>query len=189
MKKLSIAFFIILAVYVTGCSTVHSKYIVGEPIQDDLSEKFDGLWEFDRDICYMKYTKNGELRIAGVEWKETNFKLEEMTVILTKCGEKNFVNLLDLEISEKKDSDYLFAYYSFISENSIAVWKPKVDAFEKAINNGEIRGEIIKEKHSTSINITEHKESLCNFIKTKDMGELFDLENPTIYNKRDKKVR
>lgn len=184
IKKLSvIIWFLLLLFHLTGCSVVSSKYTIGERIQEDVSEQFDGVWDFDDSICYVKYLKNGELRLAGIEWKEKNFKLEEMTVILTKCGERNFINFRDLEILGENDSDYLFGCYCSITENLLTVWAPKINAFEEAINSEKIKGKITKGKHSTTIHIKEPQESLCDFIKNNDISKLFDLENPAIYKR------
>ena len=132
MSKLNalILCFLILPFHLTACSSVTSKNIIGERIQGNLSDQFDGIWEEDNEIAYMKYLKEGELRIAGVEWQENKFKLQELTIILTKCGDREFVNVLDPIIEEK--NDLLFACYSFITKKTLAVWEPKVDAFEKA---------------------------------------------------------
>jgi hypothetical protein len=174
---------LIIPFHLTACSSVTSKNIIGERIQDDLSEQFDGTWEEDDEIAYMKYLGKGELRIAGVEWKENKFELQELTIILTTCGDRKFVNVLDPVIEEK--NDLLFAYYSFITEKTLAVWEPKVDAFEKAINEGKINGKIHKDKSSTTVSINESQESLCEFINKRDIGELFDLEDPRLYRKID----
>ena len=175
--------FLILPLYLTACSSVTSKNIIGERIQGNLSDQFDGIWEEDNEIAYMKYLNEGELRIAGVEWKENKFDLQELTIILTKCGDREFVNVLDPIIEEK--SDLLFACYSFITEKTLAVWEPKVDAFEKAVREGKIKGKISKDKSSTTVSINESNESLCDFIKKRAIGELFDLEDPRIYRKID----
>ena len=182
-SNLIILCFLILPLHLTACSSVTSKNIIGERLQGDLSEQFDGIWEEDNEIAYMKYVGKGDLRIAGVEWKENKFELQELTIILTECSDRKFVNVLDPIIEGK--NDLLFAYYSFITEKTLAVWEPKIDAFEKAINEGKINGKIHKDKSSTTVSINESPESLCDFIKERDIGELFDLEDPRLYRKID----
>ncbi len=184
-KILIIPFLLLLPFYLTGCLEVGSKYIIGERIRDDMSDKFDGVWEADEGILYMKYLKNGELHIAGIGWEENKFVLEEGTgiSILTKCGDKIFVNYKESETTEY----FEFFYCSFIAENNLAVWWPKKDDFEKAINEGVIKGEIKKYEYSRFIRINELPKSFCDFIKNKKIEELFDLEEPLMVLRRIKK--
>jgi hypothetical protein len=184
MKKIVLILLMGLALSMVGCSSVSSKFLIGEPVTDDLRQKFDGVWDFgDENIGHIKYLGNGRLRIAGGEWKENRFDLEEMDVILTKCGNKQFVNFHDQEEVNENESDYLFGYCAFIGDDYFLVWLPKTDAFEKAVNDGKIKGKVVKEKSSKSIYLEETPEKICRFLQSQPVELLFDLEDPMIYRR------
>jgi len=179
----SIFSFVFLLFCLSGCSIVSSKSTVGTPVQEDLSGQFDGVWEGDSGICYIKYSGEGRLQIANVEWQDDKFRLKIMEGILTQCGDRKFVNFPDPETSGENRTDYIFAYYSFVGDNLLAVWMPKINVFEKAVSDGEIRGKVIEGKYSTSVQIDESEESLCRFIQSRNTEELFDLEEPLVYRR------
>jgi len=194
IKKIAkIIVLILLSLHSIGCDSVGSKYLIGERIQDDLSEQFNGVWSCDDGVVYAHYLNNGELRTAFVDWEQDNFKLEEIPVVLTKCGTKTFINFPGTQELGKTGSGYLFLYYYFISSDSFAICMPEATLFEKAIDKKRIKGQIKKEKTinnkiSTSIYLEEPSDSICAFIENNDISKLFDLENPGIY-KRIKKSK
>lgn len=166
-----------------------------------MSNKFDGIWETEDDeLAYIKSLKNGDLLTASVSWKDEDFILEKTRFILSKCGEKNFINLPDSEIIDENNREFVFCYYLFISDNTLIVWMPHINAFAEAIRSGRLKGTVtetqkkpVEENTATTSNnqlsvvIEEPSDSLCNFIAAKEITTLFDLENPMIY-KRIKKL-
>ena len=209
-KNLPITILLILigVFLLSGCASISSKSMVGERLNDEMSEKLDGIWECEGGgIEYAKYLKNGELRLAGVEWEDTGFKFDETTFNLTKCGERTFINIPDTKISENNDSKFRFYCFSFSADNTLIVWAPHVDVFAKAIDSGEIQGEVkIKtkkvrpssettvdssekttvSKSISAVYIDESSDALCKFINEKGLSVLFDVENPIIYRRIEK---
>lgn len=184
MKKIILIVFMGLAVFMGGCSSVSSKFLIGTPVEGNLSAKFDGAWDLgDENVGHVKYLGKGQLRVAGGEWKEGRFELTETTIVVTQCGNKQFVNFHDEEEVNENESDYLFGYCAFIGDDYFLVWLPKTDAFEKAVNDGKIKGKVVKEKSSKSIYLEETPEKICRFLQSQPVELLFDLEDPMIYRR------
>ncbi|MCU0599816.1 MAG: hypothetical protein MUE70_11245 [Desulfobacterales bacterium] len=176
---------------------VTSKSLIGERLNEDISDKFDGIWETDDgELAYIKCLNNGDLLTASVSWKDEGFQLEKTRFILSKCNEKNFINFPESEIFDEDNSKFVFCCYSFVSDNTLIVWMPRINAFAEAIGSGQLKGNVtesekkpVKENTDTTSNnklsvvIEEPSDSLCNFIKEKGVTTLFDLENPIVYKK------
>jgi hypothetical protein len=183
MKKIVWILLLGAAIFLGGCSSVSSKFLIGTPVEENLSAKFDGVWDLgDGNVGQVKYLGKGQLRVAGGEWKEGRFELTEMTIVLTKCGNKQFVNFYDQEKVDEKGSNYLFGYGAFIGDYFL-VWLPKTEVFEKAVNAGKIKGKVSKEKNSKSIDLEESSDTLCRFLQDQAVELLFDLEDPMIYRR------
>ena len=177
-----------LILILAGCVT--TKHLIGERIQEDLSKQFDGVWEIKEEdesmLFFLKYLGNGELQFGGIDWETDKLKLETDTLILTKCGANKFMHWSDPEHAGKNVSDYIFLYFSFTTANEFKAWVPKGELFGKAITEGIILGEIDKiEEFSPigkdlflSIKINEPGKSLCDFIQTRNIEELFYLDDP-----------
>ncbi|MGV7235098.1 MAG: DUF3192 domain-containing protein [Nitrosomonadaceae bacterium] len=183
MKNLHLILILVLGAVIAGCDTIETKHLIGQRISEELSDELDGIWDCDGDVLYLNYIKNGELRIAEVDWEEDQFVVEETTAIMTSCGGKHFAHVTD-----QKDSDddirYSFVYYSIIGINKLAIWHPKVRAFEKPIVEEQITGKIQKDEHTTNIIINEPQDSLCEFIKDSRIDNYFYLEGPGVCIRR-----
>ncbi|RPI77110.1 MAG: hypothetical protein EHM45_10375 [Desulfobacteraceae bacterium] len=184
MKRIVLMLFAGAALILAGCSAVGTKNPVGTPVQEDLSAQFDGLWDFgDENVGYVKYMGNGQLRIAGLEWKDNHFKLTEMNGTLTECGNNRFINIQDEDSDSNKELDYLFGYYKFVDDIYLTIWLPKKEVFEQAIIKGLLKGKVTSDKYGTSVFLTDSSENICLFLKKHKIEELFKLEDPMIYRR------
>lgn len=178
--------------FLVGCNFVVSKQIIGESIQEDLSETFDGAWacegyifgdDMESEVAhvYVNYVKTGELRVASIDWdkRTSSFKTEEYTYTLSECNDDlQFINSPEND-EEGFGEARLFALYALLPVDNIIIWMPNPDSFEVAISQGKLKGETRK----GNSRIDDNPETICGYIQENKIADLFLLEFPTICRK------
>jgi len=132
---------------------------------------------------FVKYAGAGKLHIAGVEWKDDSFALEDIPAVLTTCGEKTLLNLREEADEGQAKEYYIFGLYTLSDDDTLIFWLPDVDAFERAIDDGLLAGDIDKGSKSKTIVLTPEKSDVNEFIKNHDVKDLFVLDEPMIYRR------
>ena len=117
MRKIGLLLSAMAIMAIAGCSTVTSTVRLGAPSTNEASDKIikelEGMWLANDEVIYIKPLKEGELRIAGVEWEGDHFKLQEMTAFLTMDQDVIYINWLNPE-SPKDQKVFLFGRIALI---------------------------------------------------------------------------
>ena len=168
---------------VVGCGSVNVNHPIGEPLAEDnseTSELFDGTWtNDDGEAIQLKYLDGGKLRIASLDWDDESqtFTKNEWTVLLTTHRSASFFNFTD---EEENDGKYQFVRYVFASKQTMIILTPRVEAFEKAVKDGKLKGRVKRGKHSTTVNVTSSKKQVDDFIDPSRLAEQFEVETPVV---------
>jgi hypothetical protein len=60
---------------------------------------------------------------------------------------------------------------------------PRVEAFEKAVKDGKLKGTVKRGKHSTTVNVTSSKKEVDDFIDASRLAEQFEVETPVVFKR------
>ena len=166
---------------ITGCSSVTSLHPVGTPVAAEQGKKLDGAWLTDDNVFYLKYLANGKLRIAGVEWKDDQFKLHTMEGFF---GQDDGIYYLSVKNDGKDQSPptYTFVRLAMPNKRTLVVFPPHVEAFQKAVQSGHLTGEVDGEEGDSdaSVRLQGSKKQVDDFIDGNKAGEQFDLDSPLV---------
>ena len=183
----------------SGCNPVFVKHPIGEPISEDtesLADKFDGAWLTDGNPIYLKYVPAGKLRVATLSWDENKQKFvkEEETILLTTHHGAHYMNSPESQCDQ--GTQYRFVRYTFAADNSLVIWQPRAEAFEKAVRNRELKGAVEETKSTVTFNggselelssnvirVTATKDEVLKFIRDGKFTEQFEVEDPIVLRK------
>ncbi len=171
---------------ISGCSTVVSKYPIGTENYNASPDSWNGTWLSDDEFIRIKVIdpSNGILKVAWIEEKENDLKLESFTCQIKK-GEKGlYLNVRDMP---NEDFEGFYLWGKVKKENQkILFWLPSIRGFNKAYEAKKLKAIIEKTKPDKSgnqnverIKLLEDSNSILDIIEN-NSGEYFDLENPII---------
>lgn len=166
------------------CSSVTTTQPLASKPKAIDKEKFEGTWLVDGkgNNLQVKFDDDGIAQIAALEWKGDHFELETMEMTVAEKGEYKFISLRAKEDGQWV-KNYYFAQYKFTEQGDLIVWPPDSKAFENAIKEKLIHGEIKPGKYSTEVNISSDANSLLKLISGSKNSELFDYQTPIILRK------
>jgi hypothetical protein len=170
---------LLMTALLCGCSTVSSKVQVGNPAFAEDAQKLAGIWMTpDGDPFHVRHIKDNELRVASVEWnkKESRFELEEVTAFLTEDDDRRFINLIDPDSNEKSPT-FMFMRVTDLTDTSLVVILPRVDTFEKAVEDGVLLGEVEEKQNSKEVHLEATKDQLNAFVDPAKLGDQFNAES------------
>ncbi|NLX21087.1 MAG: hypothetical protein GXY55_05355 [Phycisphaerae bacterium] len=172
---------LLVPLLLASCDSVISTVPLGTPSQDAaVNKSLDGVWlGGDGQVLYIKHVNDGELRIAGVEWKDGRFQLSELAAYLTIEQDVRYVNLVDPE-SDKEKPKYLLARLAPTTGDDLVVYPPQAAAFAEAVNERRLSGTVTKHKHSTAVELTADKDRLDAFVDPEQVGRQFQIDTPVV---------
>jgi len=178
LKKTSIVILGLFLLLSLNCSSVTSHKPVGVNDTEHAS-LFEGSWAHEDGIIFFRKLDDGKLVGAVVEWKEKKFCLETMELVVTKIGDTHLVNLL---VNENKHLPaWYFGRYTFDEKfETMVVYPPNVEQFEKAISSGSLAGKLEKDKTSIEIYLESNKPDLMDLLLKEGSANYFDTEKVTI---------
>jgi hypothetical protein len=163
----------LLATLVLGCSSVTTLHPVGKPIEDEHGKTVDGTWQFEDQVYHAKYIGEGKIRFAQVEWNGERFELSEHTALLMLHQDAGYLHVMH----EDDDTPPRYAFFRCIGdEDSILLLQPNYEAFRKAVDSGQLTGEVEKDDNQKEVHLTATKEQFDAFIDKAKAGEQFDLD-------------
>lgn len=174
--------FVVLASALSACTAVTVVEPVGEPLKADLSEKVNGLWTAgDDSFFYVRFSTPGVLRIGTIEPKERGeLGLNRTDVQLTEFGEATYAAVG----VEAPGADHALFRFKLEDDGTAILWRPDDESFEKAIAEGALKGEVVREKHSKSVHVRVSKAELERFFREKGPANLFRLDDPAVLIRR-----
>ncbi len=86
-----------------GCSSVTSTSQIGKPVSAEVAKEFQGVWlTSDGEPFWVNHLKDNELRIAMVDWKQSEYRLVQFKAFVTEDENQRYVNVTDLQQDSKK---------------------------------------------------------------------------------------
>ncbi len=172
---------LLIPLALTSCDSVTSTQRVGEPsTNEELNASLDGAWlAAPEEVLFVKHVKDGELRIAGVEWKDDHFELKEFTGYVTIEQDVPYVNVVSLE-SDKDKPEYSFLRLAQTHGEDIVVYRPNAATFAKAVEEKKLPGTVKKEQYSTSVKLSADKDAMDAFIDPEKVGQQFEIDTPIV---------
>jgi hypothetical protein len=131
-----------------GCSNVTSTQRLGDAVGPEKAKDFEGVWlATDNSPFHVRHVKNNELRIGSLNWKDGRYVAGEITGFVTSDDGQEYINLLDSE-HQASGNEYVFVQVVKNNTNHILLYWPQVSAFEKAVNNGRLAGDVVRKENS-----------------------------------------
>jgi hypothetical protein len=147
-----------------GCSTVKmEKPLPHESVPVD-KELFEGTWQIDESALVAHFADDGTLHVAGINWKDGQFVLNQMRCYVTVVADQKYLSLGYKDDGEEKES-FQFCRYRFSPEGHLILQLPDVDAVASAVEAGKLEGTVKKEQHSTTVSLTSPPEAVLQYVK------------------------
>jgi len=179
----AIVFAISMALLVVACSSVATQYpLSAEPRPVD-KDRFEGIWLHHKEPLVLRFASNGIARIAGVEWKDDQFRLVQAEVIVTIGKKSNFLSVR-FQRDGKWMDHYYFLQYHFTDQGDLLLWLPNAAVFKEAIGTNRLQGMVVKKgQYDTDITITNAPTALLEFIDAPENLTLFNYREPMVLRK------
>lgn len=178
-----------------GCKSVVSDHLIGEPLTSEQAQTYEGVWKVGQGVMHIKHTDGANLIVAGLEWKEDKFVMNQHDVVVTQLGNARFAQMVAedddeqveagqtnamTEPDEKADRPWLLlGLLSSADHNILVLNSPKFDRFVKALNDGDVEG--ILEDDGNTLHVQGDKAALDALLGNPDtLQTFFDLENPGV---------
>lgn len=142
---------LLLALLLTNCSYVVSKYPVGLENHSLKSADWNGVWLNEEAIIKIDVIDElkGIIQLAWIEKKQEELKFESMTCQIMKGKKWLYINVL--EMTNEDTGDHYFWGKIKKDEKKIIFWLPSVEAFHEAFRAGEIKAEVSKTQKTGTI--------------------------------------
>lgn len=176
-----LSFFLLLPV-VTGCSSVTLKQPL--PPMADPAElaAFEGEWVSEGQILHLRFGTDGIGRLAGLDWRDDRFAVEEGELVVSKGAERSYLSVRMTENGKWLDGYYL-VQYRFTGQEDLILWLPNVAAFAEAVTKGRLAGVVEKGSRAGSVVITSPPDKVLAFLNDPANGSLFDYREPMVVKK------
>jgi hypothetical protein len=197
MKKLIATCLMMFAMTVLpACKSVVSDHLIGERLESEQAQAYEGVWRTNNAVVHIKNVGDGELIVAGLEWKDGAFKLNELRVVVTRHQDANFVQMIadddeegngaddtaDADASEDTepgDEPWLvLGLLSSPNEDTLVLNSPRFDRFKQAVQADQLEGQI--EGDGNTVWIRGDKAALDGFVQPDRLHELFQLDDPGV---------
>ena len=180
--SLSLPLFLIALLVASGCSSVTTLHPLSSNTEPIDQEKFEGVWLVDDGTIHVKFASNGVARIAGLEWKDGQFHVNQGEAIVTQGKQHNFLSVRYKE-SDGRWEGYYFLSYKFTDQGDLILWPPVPEVFAKMVKRKELQGIVKKGKYTTSVSVTNAPGGLFDIINNPENLELFDYREPLVLKK------
>lgn len=169
-----------LTVLLSACSTVRiSAPLPVTPLPADRL-KFEGAWQSNDEIIFVRFGSNGVVRLAGIDWKNDDFVVEKGEFTITEC--KNDSNLLSVRFQENGvwTEGYFFVRYRFDDQGNLILWRPIPEVFRDLVAGGTLKGTVKKGDYSLDVLLTDGGDSILAYLNSGERMKLFDYQEPLV---------
>jgi hypothetical protein len=170
---------LLVVLLLCGCSYV----AILQPLpqaQDPVAQaQLAGEWLSEDAVVSLRFTSKGIGCIAGLDWKDDHFRIEEGEVIVSNVGEKSYFSARFRNDAQWEDR-YYFVRYRLTAQGDLLLWPPVVSSFEHAVKAGALAGTVEKGAWGTRVTVTSAPEEILKFLSEQGTGELFEYDDPTI---------
>jgi|GEM_PF-4794064 len=177
----AIAAGVILFCSMFGCSSVDSVHPLGDVPTAEVLKKIniEGTWLMDDQAIQIKQLEAGKLKIAGMEWKEDHFEVNELDGQLRVDDELHYLNLI---IKDEKTGKQSFAFLRLLKVDDEYLVFCAADAheFEKAIAAGDLEGTVKQEHRTINVTLTSTTEQINAYVTPERANTLFSVDEPGV---------
>ncbi len=175
-EKMRYVWTALLVAFLSGCIP-YSDNPLSEPSSESHDSAILGTWfvHDDSETLFIHIGKAGntkKLRLTMIEFdRDGEVKTSELSGHTSRLGEKTYLNL-QWAHPAKQETGYLFVKYT-ITGSRFGIALIKVKPVKKAIQEGQLQGEIIQGDRTSSVKLTESSERLRAFFEKHDI-DLFE---------------
>jgi hypothetical protein len=169
----------LLAAVLSGCIP-YSEQPLTVPSSESLDSGILGTWVVydDGETVFLHIGTSGtpkRLRLAMIEFDEdSGMKTTEWSGHTSRVGGRNYLNLQWAESTETQKG-YLFVKYEIIDEK-LGIALIRTPVVEKAIQAGDLKGEIKEGQWTTTVRLTDTPERLRAFVERNDKTLFEDMK-------------
>lgn len=184
-----------------GCKSVVSDHLIGEPLEAEQARAYEGVWRAGDSTLHVKHLDGADLLVAGLEWEEGGFKLNQHHVVVTGHQDARFV-LMVVEEEEGEDKPVdaaggdeaggdeaggdagddkpwlLLGMLSASGDDALVLYDPNFERFKWALDEGKIQGDLSED--GNTLHIKGDKASLDALVNPETLLELFEVRNPGV---------
>lgn len=171
-----------------GCKSVLSDHLIGEPLDAEQAKAYEGVWRAGDGVLHIKHLDGGaDLLVAGLEWDEDTFKMNQHHVVVTGHNDARFAMMVveDEEDDGAAPADaagvkpwLLLGMVSASGDDALVLYGPNFERFKKALDEGKIQGELSED--GNTLHIKGDKASLDALVDPDTLLELFQMQNPSV---------
>jgi len=168
-----------------GCSTVTTKQPIGTEPYSPSKQEWEGTWLSDDEIIIIMVIdeKKGIIKLAWIEDKDPDFKLETVTCKLMKSQNGMYINALNIP-GEDFGGYYIWGKIQ-IKNDKIIIWPPLFEAFKSAYEENKVKALVEKRQNQktglleiSDIKLTDEPSKILLVIENNN--KYFDWENPIV---------
>ena len=166
----------ILAVAASGCSSVETEHPVTDRPEALDKDLLEGAWFYDGEILHLKFGGDNVGRMASLEWKDGEFRVNRGEFVVAHAGEGRYASLRS---DAEETGDYWLLTYDFASNGDLVLRGEPTDEFGHAIAAGRLRGQVEKDDDSdlsTEILLASPSDTLLTFLSSTSPDRLFGGE-------------
>lgn len=176
------------AAALSGCDSMTSVHLLGTALGEQEAERFEGTWiadsEDDGAVLFVRHAGQGRLRLAAVDWKDGDFKLERFDAVLTSHDSVVYLNLADPEPAAQQDrpgeGPWYFLFRCHLTEGAAWILYPaRVEAFARGVEAGKLGGTVHRNS-VTTVWVEGSKDQYDGFVRTELAAAQFELESPLV---------
>ena len=174
---------LIVWLLLTGCSSVTSTAQLGEPVAAEDAKKLEGVWlTSDGEPMWVRHVQENELRVAGIEWHESKFRLAEFVAFITEDEDRQYVNVVDTDEQGEKPT-YCFLRIARQDEEYLLLSLPHAESFAKAVEEGKLSGNVTKKDNRLTVRLNSPAEKLREFVTPSKVAEQFDFDSSEVFRR------
>jgi hypothetical protein len=181
---------VIAAFGLTGCKSVVSDHLVGQPIAADEAEELEGVWRFGDSVLHVKHTEGGRFIAAGLDWDDDGFKVEQLYLVVTEHADVRFLHAVEVE-GEEEDEDaesdepedgedprIICGMLTGNDDHAVVLTIPRFERFIEALEAGAIEGDVNED--GNTVHIRGDKATLDALIEAETLHEFFNVKKPIV---------
>ncbi len=192
MKMTVACLTLLTATLLTGCKSVVSDHLIGEPLATEEVQAFEGIWLMGETVLHVGHVEDNILAAGSLEWEGDEFKIEQHTLVLTTKDDAVFIQM----VPEKEDGDEHNegeetedGHHPWVIVGRLAspispddrlavIYLPEFERFEQLLDDGQITGELQDE--GKTLHIKGDKASLDELVSGDHLKTLFHIEHPLV---------
>jgi len=160
-----------------GCSSVTTLSPLPADMETPELETFVGTWQFEDEVVQVALREEGVACVAGLAWDDSAFVMKQGELTVTQGEHRSFLCFAAYD-SDMPSDQFLFFQYRFLSPDLLIVWRPRIDAFQSAVDGGFLTAADGSTARQLVLDV--ESETLLAFIDDPTRTDLFEYEDPLL---------